>query len=143
MSTADAKASREKDEIALHGAMRGMCLFPRAEDEGEGQEWRGGQEQRDVLYDASHLQQAGNPVCRTRGWERKRPPGAKLSSALEKPCGGLWTTSGRGIRDIWGKFESCHQCPAARWQQPPMWSPASTSALPHTVNSPPAARMSF
>ena len=77
MSTADAKASREEDEIALHGAMRGMCLFPRAEDEGAGQEWRGGQVQRDVLYDASHLQQVSNPVCRTRGWEWRRPPGAK------------------------------------------------------------------
>lgn len=77
MSTADAKASREEDEIGLHGAMRGMCLFPRAEDEGAGQEWRGGQEQCGVLYDASHLQQVSNPVCRTKGWEWKRPPGAK------------------------------------------------------------------
>ena len=73
MSTADAKASREEDD-ALHGAMKGMCLFPRAEDEGTGQEWRGGQEQCDVLYDASHLQQVCNPVCKTRGRERKRPP---------------------------------------------------------------------
>lgn len=71
--------------------------------------------------DASHLPRVSEPARRRRSWRRKRPQGTKPFRNHGKD---FETTSGHGIRDIWGKCAGCHQCPPGRLWHPPKWSPA-------------------